>query len=300
LNGNGVECSILGFLTQARQSLPRVSVLFHYCIRIHNTAGQFEVAIQSTTMPINFFSFPSEIRNKIYEEALVLSELIVLCAMQYGGIYGLALPRNSLSCGPLRLCPAILLANKRAHHEASTLLYSRNRFRLDKGFLTVFLDQIGPQNASFLRHICIAFPAFNDHRESVTLKEDSIRTLERIRDNCTNLATLETSLGFRTINIMESAIDAPDSPRAAALALVDARFKAISSLKEIIVTVYDEPLSCGRWEEMRGCGWTIEGTWEESESVGSYDEEDDYWWDHYGEQQMLLEDYYWRTGSDWD
>jgi hypothetical protein len=46
-------------------------------------------------MPINFFSFPSEIRNKIYEEALVLSELIVLWATQYGGIYRLALPRNS-------------------------------------------------------------------------------------------------------------------------------------------------------------------------------------------------------------
>ncbi len=91
--------------------------------------------------------------------------------------------------------------------------------------------------ASFLHHICIDFPAFDDyhHLESVTLKEDSIRTLERIRDNCTNLATLETSLRFRTINIMESAIDAPDSPRAAALALVDARFKAISSLKEIVV-----------------------------------------------------------------
>jgi hypothetical protein len=31
---------------------------------------------------------------------------------------------------------------------------------------------------------------------------------------------------------------------------------------------------------MRGCGWTVEGTWEESESVGSYDEDDDYWWDN--------------------
>jgi hypothetical protein len=250
-------------------------------------------------MLINFFSFPSEIRNKIYEEALVLSELIVLCAMQYGGIYGLALPMNSRMCGLLRLCPVILLANKRTHREASTLLYSRNRFRLDKGFLTLFLDQIGPQNASFLRHICIAFPAFDDyHVESVTLKEDSIRTLECIRDNCTNLATLETSLRFRTINIMESAIDAPDSPRAATLALVDARFKAISSLKEIIVNVYDEPISCDLREEMHGCGWTIEGTWEESESVGSYDEEDDYWWDNYYNEDVREER--WVEGYDSD
>jgi hypothetical protein len=181
------------------------------------------------------------------------------------------------------LCPAILLANERAHREASPLLYSRNCFRLDKGFLTLFLDHIGPQNASYLRHICIAFPAFEDyHLGSITLKEDSIRTLERIRDNCTNLATLEMSLRFRTINIMESAIDAPDSPRAAALALVDARFKAISSLKEIIVNVYDEPLSCDLREKMRGCGWTVEG-------VGSSDEDDDDWWD----------DDDWRDDDDW-
>jgi len=73
----------------------------------------------------------------------------------------------------------------------------------------------------------------------------------------------------------------PDSPRAAALALVDARFKAILSLKEIIDNVYDEPLSCDLREKMRGCGWTIEGIWEESESVRSYDEGDDYWWDNY-------------------
>jgi hypothetical protein len=51
---------------------------------------------------------------------------------------------------------------------------------------------------------------------------------------------------------------------------------------------------------MRGCGWTIEGTWEESESVGSYDEEDDYWWDDYynedvREDQRWVEDY----DSDW-
>jgi hypothetical protein len=191
----------------------------------------------------------------------VLLEPIILWVRQpYGGIYGLALPRNSQECGPLRLCPAILLANKRAHREASALLYSRNCVRLqERAILTSFLDHIGPQNASFLRHVCIPFSAFDDyHLGSVTLKEDSIRTLERIRDNCTNLATLETSLRFRTIIAMESAIDF-DSPRAAAaLALVDARFKAISSLKEIIVNVYDEPLSCDLREKMRGCGWTIE------------------------------------------
>jgi hypothetical protein len=144
---------------------------------------------------------------------------------------------------------------KMAHSEASPLLYSRNCFRLQDqvstpgyetqgAILASFLENIGRQNASFLRHICIAFPAFDDyHLGNVTLQEDSIHTLELIRDNCTNIATLETSL--RTTSAMEFTIAALDSPRTAAevLALVDARFKAILSLREVIVNVYDEPPS---------------------------------------------------------
>ena len=67
--------------------------------------------------------------------------------------------------------------------------------------------------------------------------------LEMIRDYCTNIATLETLL--YTSAEMEPRLDAADSPRAAdeALTLVDARFKAIPSLKEVIVNLYDKPPS---------------------------------------------------------
>lgn len=192
----------------------------------------------------------------------MLLELIVLCAIQpYSRIYRLTLPRNSRVYRLLRLCPAILLANKRVYYKASTLFYSRNRFKLDKGFLILFLDQIGPQNVSFLRHICIAFPAFNNHYylKSVTLKKDSIRTLKRICDNCTNLITLKTLLHFRIINIIKSAINAPNSPQAATLALIDARFKAILLLKEIIINIYNKPISYNLREEMYGYRQTIKG-----------------------------------------
>jgi predicted nucleic acid-binding Zn ribbon protein len=73
-------------------------------------------------MPINFFSIRSKIRNKIYKEALMLSELIIFVATPYRIFQGLALPRNSRVCKPLRLCPEILLANKRVHREASLLV----------------------------------------------------------------------------------------------------------------------------------------------------------------------------------
>ena len=46
-------------------------------------------------MPINFFSFLNEIRNKIYKKALVLSELTILYTIQYNKIYKLILPRNN-------------------------------------------------------------------------------------------------------------------------------------------------------------------------------------------------------------
>jgi hypothetical protein len=243
-------------------------------------------------MPINFFSLPGETRNKIYEELLVLSEPIILeIASDHSHDLYKVLPAGN-SHTPGRFCLALLLANKRVHSEASQLLYSRNRFRLQDpvsmaGYkiqveiLTSFLDHIGRQNASFLRHICIAFPAFDGHFfESVTLEEDSIRTLELIRDNCTNIATLETSL--QTTTRVELALDVLDNPRAVAkvLALVDARFKAISSLKEVIVNVYDEPPINDLRKKMSNYGWTIEVT--ESGGVDSADDcYDDYYIDYY-------------------
>jgi hypothetical protein len=60
------------------------------------------------------------------------------------------------------------------------------------------------------------------------------------------------------------------------LACRNARFKAISLLKEILsMCMYKSP-SYDLWEKMRGRGWAIEGTWEESESIGSDNREDEY------------------------
>jgi hypothetical protein len=70
------------------------------------------------------------------------------------------------------------------------------------------------------------------------LQEDSIKILELIRNNCTSIATLEISL--RDTLPLECADHKLDSsPIAAeALELLDARFKAISSLKEVVVDVH--------------------------------------------------------------
>ena len=251
------------------------------------------VAVHSTAMPLNFFSLSGEIRNKIYKELLILSQPIIIdiATDSWHGLYGVSSAAKLDTSG---LCLALFHVSKRVYSEASSLFYSENRFTLPENrftfpgleslpgyplqsaILASFLDCIGRQNASFLHHFCIAFPAFgNYHVGRVTLQEDSIRTLELIRLNCPNITTLETSL--ETTAAMEVAIDALDSPRAAteALALVDARFKVISSLKEVIVNVYDEPPNDDLRKKICDRAWTIKAT-EHLDVAGLFVEYDDY------------------------
>ncbi|KAF2807990.1 uncharacterized protein BDZ99DRAFT_70906 [Mytilinidion resinicola] len=202
-------------------------------------------------MSTNFlFSLPSELRNNIYEHLLVLQEPIECLTHPWLG-------QSQLGA----LTPGLLLVNKAVHREASSLLYAQNRFNLavpDSELVTAFLDQVGCNNAKHIRHIYLNFPEFGSlDRHDVTIQDGSLRILAKIQRECTNLSTLTTSLN--STNNTELELDELDSPNIAAeaLALVDAQFRAILSLQEIIVEVYEEgPSACIR-REMESHGWTI-------------------------------------------
>lgn len=209
-------------------------------------------------MSTNFLSLPGELRNNIYEQLLVLQKPIVPPTP----------PRSWHS--PLRalhpklhpeLYLELLLANKTVHREASSLLYAQNHFDLTKctpSDVASFLDQIGRHNASHIRLICIDFPDFRDlGQPNVALEDNSVHILAKIQSDCTNLSTLVTSLVGT--NIMGPTLDALDSPQIAgeALALADARFRAISSLKEVVVKVYEDCPSVDIRRKLEGHGWTI-------------------------------------------
>ena len=260
-------------------------------------SGQHQ-QIHDHQMSTNFLSLPSELRNKIYEQLLVLEEPIV-CPTHPWRPYSLL----------QMLHPELLLANKTVHREASSLLYAQNHFDLTTctfEHVASFLDQIGHNNASYIRLICIDFPDFRDLGQSnVTLKDDSVRILAKIQSDCTNLSTLITSLD--STNAMELKLDALDSPRIAgeALALVDARFRAISSLKEVVVKVYEDGPSVDIRKKMEGHGWTINVTErvEESDldisfSDDDYDYDYDYDYNDYDESDDVFDDDYWRRAGD--
>ena len=154
------------------------------------------------------------------------------------------------------------------------------------------------------------------------LCEADIKNLELIRDTCTSIATLELLLPPDSENYTFS-----DSPIAAeVLYLLDMRFKAIPSLKEIIVhlQVYavedlsDYPI------KMRECGWTVETkllnrVWISDDGRVEFHNEEDC--DTYNNEQLLFEwqrdkekeeeewteeyhrrrrDPYWKNDSDYD
>lgn len=106
---------------------------------------------------------------------------------------------------------------------------------------------------------------------------------------------------------MELKLHALDSPKivAQAIALVNARFRAISSLQEIIVEAYEDGPSDHIRREMKSHGWTISATehMEESGSDRSFGdiEDDDYRYDDdSGDDDYDIDDDsdFWRRAGD--
>lgn len=251
----------------------------------------------TTDTPASFLSLPSELRNGIYE-LILLHEEPIDPWFDYN--------RRQ------KLTPGLLRANKAVHREASSLFYAQNRFDFTKGTLedvASFLEQIGSNNAAYIRHICVDFPRFLYLDPSdVTLEEESVGILANIQSGCANLSTLTTSL--YSTNAMELRLDNLDNPKIVteALKLVDTHFRAISSLQEIIVEVYEDGPSDHIRRRMKSHGWTISTTeyveeedWSRSFSDFDYDDYSyggDSGGDDYDDYDIDNDSDFWRRAGD--
>ncbi|KFZ16344.1 hypothetical protein V502_05150 [Pseudogymnoascus sp. VKM F-4520 (FW-2644)] len=111
-------------------------------------------------------------------------------------------------------------------------------------------------------------------------------------------------------NIMEHRPDELENPKivAEALTLVNARFRAISSLQDIIVEVYEDAPSDYIRRQVESHGWTISAAEYVEEWGGSsdydWDRYDDYEWDlyedddHHGEYDYEYDSDFWRRAAD--
>ena len=209
---------------------------------------------------MSILSLPGELRNNIYR--LILSHQDPISFSNY--TYWLHDNRRK------QHTPGIFRANKAIHHEASTFFYAENCF----DFTTCnaeagasFLKRID-RNAIHIQHIYLNFPKFQYlDPGDITLEDHSARLLANIQRSCANLRTVRTSLQSTTA--MEYRLDKLDHLRVAteALKMVDTKFKAMPSLPEIIVEVYEDGPSDYIRRKMTEYGWTMRTTVEEEDDA---------------------------------
>jgi hypothetical protein len=176
------------------------------------------------------------------------------------------------------------------YSEASSLLYSKNCFQFltvwhsgegvyGSAYIAPFFHQIRSQ-ASLIRHIYIFFPGFDDFKQvEPTLAIVHFKSLKLIQDICTNLATLKLlvppNCDNRVLYDSTYAQKAQD--------LLDARFRAILSLKKVIINfqLYNDKDLVYDLTKMRDLGWTIEITilpkriWISDDNRVEFDNEED-------------------------
>ncbi|KAI0401990.1 hypothetical protein F4802DRAFT_578043 [Xylaria palmicola] len=247
----------------------------------------------ATGTPASFFVLSSELRNEIYELVLLHEE-----------------PINPWDWGIRELTPGLFRVNKAIHTEACSLFYSGNHFDLTavaQEEIARFLRQIGSANAGYIRHIIIHFPEFLSFDPGhVALKDDSVDMLATIQSSCTSLRTLRTSL--YTTNAMEVELGGLENHELAseALDLVGNHLKAIASLPEIILQIYEDCPSSHIRERIKNHGWTIstEEYVEEEEdrmSFSDFDNDDEYgYYDDYGDDEYDIDNDsdFWRRAAD--
>lgn len=163
-----------------------------------------------------------------------------------------------------QLTTGLFRASKTVHHEATSLFYGQNRFDFtgtNSENLALFLKHIGSHNAACIRDIEIDFPNFLYlDPGNVTLDESSVSILANIQSSCANLRTLKTSLD--STDDMEYRLDYLEHFKVAteALKLVNTHFRAIPSIQEIILEVYEDGPGDHVRSKMKEYGWKLSTT----------------------------------------
>ncbi|KAK9850867.1 hypothetical protein MYU51_011477 [Penicillium brevicompactum] len=248
-------------------------------------------------MPVFFLRLPGEIRNEIYKHLLVRK-----------------VPIDPWNAAAYELGPQILATNSKIYREAIQYLYSDNCFDLtryksdlwDYPLVPGFLNSLTPRNQSLIQNLQINFPDVSAPSTTnadgvvevgeVSLEKESLESMQMIQKCCTDLRSI--TVPVESSWFWERWATDSDQHRES-VALLDSHFRAITSLKRIVVQVHvgekvdaqyhwsDDPYwpSMERRvklmrKQMQGLGWVLEEVvdaededWYASEDVE--DSEDD-------------------------
>lgn len=226
------------------------------------------------TPSASFFSLPSEIRIKIYEQVLKRKGSL---SLDKWDITYLTEPLNI----------SLLRTNKLIHREASTLFYGQNCFDFT-GRSSVcarqFFTIIGASNASCIRHIQIKFPLLDDpllddpDSYGFALGTASNELLTSIQDACPDLRTITSSIPFTSAGVNRAYNDWTDQELVTALQVIDTRFRASPHLQEIILDGPGTRLGVVFSETAKSLGWRINI----NEALNDWGSDDYYWGEEHG------------------
>lgn len=229
------------------------------------TSSQIATIYPSVKTMTNFLSLPRELRDIVYEQVLVLDEPIV-CPTRPSPRYNYSQLQTTLQ----KLHTDILLANKMIHREASSVLYGQNRFDLTKCTseqISLFVTQIGRHNLRHIRYVHINFPGIRDRgQDDIVFSDDSAMILAVIQLNCTNLQSITTYPDGDQLNTFDKPLVIEK-----ALALTNTHFKAILSLRVVVIQVYKDGLNGSIRDIMKRYGWKVEEIEREKDPWDDYD-----------------------------
>lgn len=205
---------------------------------------------------MGFSTLPHKASYNIYERMLIVAHPIYIF-QDIGSRVEMFAPET-----PHRWL-ALLHINRQINHEASAVLYGRNKFALmnttrhQVGLLHDFMKCIGPVNTSFLSHLCVDFPVIEGQPPELDFREDDLQSLNLIQENCTNLRTLEMHIhNYNSSSISKMDQDSSE-PYRGALSRLDVQLKAIPPLAKVILRVGGGTPSPSVIAFMQGLGWTV-------------------------------------------
>ncbi|KAF2753378.1 hypothetical protein EJ05DRAFT_505018 [Pseudovirgaria hyperparasitica] len=199
---------------------------------------------------LHFLQLPAEIRNNIYEHALVSSE----------PVRGDVKPhRNNLALKILRL-------NCQIWCEANVMLYARNVIDISHITSCVefgnLLTGMGAFNVCLLRHIRIPFPRIH-HYSRAAFQDDYRCALSGspfIHFDLSILANLETiTFAIESSTLANNEVDTYDLVEVMRPEIIEMNesFRRSPRLREIVMETHPDHVSEEWRQVLEGCGWVI-------------------------------------------
>lgn len=225
-----------------------------------------------------FLSLPLEVRRAIYVYVLDVSEYV--CIFRDPGCRV-----ESFLPGKPRRWLSLLYVNRQVSNEAKVVVYGSNKFLMSEvegsassdeaknkqRLVESFLENIGRDNASLIRFMCVHFPAVErvgvggsspDSGEGeLRLAGESVRQLEVLAQCCPGLRTLESLVyGGRHVSLM-SLLQQDESRKTwsvlCVLGEVNALMRKVGKLKEIIIRVYGSISNVAVVDYMASLRWKV-------------------------------------------